>query len=631
MDFYLPPDYRNDDGSSPQINLPFSFCLYGTSWNSCFINNNGNISFGTSYSTFTATGFPSNQFTMVAPFWGDVDTQNPLSGLPYYKITPTYMIVQWDAVGYYSSYADKVNTFQVIITNGSDPIVPGGNVSFCYKDMQWTTGDASGGSGGFGGFDAVVGANEGNGVDYIQFGAFNASGGAYNGPLTGGSGIDWLDYQSFTFDACGNSNNVPPTASGIANCDTITLCLGDTLPLNVSFLSPEPMQNTVITVDTTGTPGYTQISNTPGNVATLVSYFVASASNLGINTITITATDNGTPAGITQIPIVIIVVPAPSPVATNDTSICAGQSVQLNSSGGATYTWSPVTGLNNPNIPNPIATPVVTTTYVVTMSNGSCAASEPVVVTVLTAQATAGPDTTICRGAGVVLTATGGVSYSWLPTTGLNNPNIQNPVASPSVTTTYTCTVTNSIGCTGTDVVTVTIAPSPTASFSFMPSTIYVNGSYSFTDLSTGGVSWSWTFGEGGSSTSQNPSHTYTAPGSWRVCLVTTNATGCSDTTCSDVSVLTRDIIAPNVFTPNGDATNDVLVFTNLEYYPNSALQIYDRWGVLVYENGNYLNDWNGKKNGNGGECVDGTYYYVLSGTNLKTTFTGFVQVIRGK
>src|ERR1044071_214991 len=70
-----PPEYRNDDGSTGLINLPFTFCLYGQSWTNCYINNNGNISFGTPYGTFTATGFPNGGFTMVAPFWADVDTR----------------------------------------------------------------------------------------------------------------------------------------------------------------------------------------------------------------------------------------------------------------------------------------------------------------------------------------------------------------------------------------------------------------------------------------------------------------------------------------------------------------------------------------------------------------------------
>jgi gliding motility-associated-like protein len=632
MSFSNPPEYRNDDDSSPLIQLPFNFCLYGTNWTDCYINNNGNVSFGAPYGTFTASGFPNNSFVMVAPFWSDVDTRNVLSGLPWYKITPTYMIVQWDSVGYFNAYADKLNTFQLIITNGSDPIVPGGNVSFCYKDMQWTTGDASGGVNGFGGSDAIVGANEGNGVDYIQFGSFNQPGGTYNGPANPGSGIDWLDYQTFIFDACGSSNNVPPTASGVAVCDTIYLCIGDTLPLNVSFFAPEAAQTTVITVDTTGTTGYFQTSNTPGNTATLVAYFIASSSNMGVNTITITATDNGTPAGVTTIPIVIVVLPAPTAVASNDTTICVGSPVNLVASGGAAYSWSPTSNLSNPNIANPVATPPGTTTYVVTVSNGTCTDTEPVVITVLSSLANAGPDTTICLGASAQLTASGGTTYVWTPAAGLNNPNIQNPIATPTVTTTYTCTVTNAIGCTDVDIATVTIAPSPIAVFSYMPTVIFADSSYYFTDLSTGGVAnWFWDFGDGGTSTAQNPSHMYSAAGTYHVCLYTINTGGCADTLCSDVIVLPRDILAPNVFTPNGDGTNDVLIFNNLEYYPNTMIQIYDRWGILVYENGNYLNDWNGKKNGSGAECVDGTYYYILSGINLKETVTGFVQMIRGK
>ena len=776
-----PPEYRNDDGSTGLINLPFSFCLYGQSWTSCYINNNGNISFGSPYGTFTASGFPNASFVMVAPFWADVDTRGLPSGLPYYKITPTYMVVQWDSVGYYGSHVDKLNTFQVIITNGSDPIVPGGNVSFCYKDMQWTTGDASSGVNGFGGFDAIVGANAGDGVNYVQFGSFNQPGGVYNGPANPGSGIDWLDNQTFSFDACTSTNNIPPSASGIAVCDTLHLCIGDTLPLNVTFFSPEVAQTTVITVDTTGTTGYVIVSNTPGNTATLNSYFVGSASNAGYNTITITATDNGTPAGVTNIPIVIqvsaapvttispdttvcngpvtllatgggtydwlptsglsctacpnpvanpsatttytvtidngcpvneqvtvyappviltsndtsicsgvstnlfatggtsyswlpsgsltnantatptatpsvtttytvtvvngnfasctrtdsvtiTVVPSPTAVASNDTTICVGTPANLQASGGATYSWSPSTNLSNPNIANPVATPPGTTTYVVTVSNGACSDTEPVVITVQSALANAGPDTSVCLGESAFLTATGGVSYAWTPTTGLNNPNIQSPVATPTVTTTYSCTVTNAIGCTDVDIATVTILPLPVAAFSVNPAVIFADSTYYFTDNSTGGVaSWYWNFGDGNFSTQPSPSHFYTTAGTYHVCLVTTSTGGCADTICNDVIVLPRDVEAPNVFTPNGDATNDVLVFKNLEYYPNTMLQVYDRWGVLVYENGNYLNDWNGKKNGSGADCVDGTYYYILSGTNLKETLTGFVQLIRGK
>lgn len=74
---YTAPDYRNDDGSTAAIPLPFTFCLYGTNYNSVYINNNGNLSFGSAYGTFSSVGFPSTQYVMVAPFWADVDTRIP--------------------------------------------------------------------------------------------------------------------------------------------------------------------------------------------------------------------------------------------------------------------------------------------------------------------------------------------------------------------------------------------------------------------------------------------------------------------------------------------------------------------------------------------------------------------------
>ena len=164
------PNYRNDDHASAVIHLPFSFCYYGTQVDSCFINNNGNISFKSQIYSFTAGGFPAKADTiMIAPFWADVDTRGPKSGVVRYKITPTALIVKWDTVGVFEMNDSLRNTFQLIITNGSDPILPAGNnVSFCYGDMQWTTGTASLGINGFGGTPATVGANKGDGVNYYS-------------------------------------------------------------------------------------------------------------------------------------------------------------------------------------------------------------------------------------------------------------------------------------------------------------------------------------------------------------------------------------------------------------------------------------------------------------------------------
>ncbi len=213
----VPPAYRNDDGSSPLIPLGFSFNLYGTIYTSCYINNNGNITFSGPLSTFTPSAFPSTTFgAIVAPFFADVDTRPLGSGLVYYKLEASRLTVVWDSTGYFGNHTDKLNTFQLIISNGLDPVVGiGNNVCFSYGDMEWTTGDASGGSGGFGppSTAATIGVNEGNGIDYATLGRFCRPGTYYGGPSIDTNGVSYLDCQNYCLDAS-NVGNICPVASG---------------------------------------------------------------------------------------------------------------------------------------------------------------------------------------------------------------------------------------------------------------------------------------------------------------------------------------------------------------------------------------------------------------------------------
>jgi len=195
----------NDDGSSANIPLPWTFSLYGTNYNSFYINNNGNISFTDPYSAYSASGFPLSGYPMLAAFWGDVDTRPTGGGNVYYKITssPNRVVVIWDHVGYYGNYIDKLNTFEAIFTDGTDPFIGiGNNVVYSYGDMAWTTGSASGGTGGFGGTPATVGINKGDGTTYIQSGRFNQAGSYYDGDdLEPYDGIDWLDDRDLYMQA----------------------------------------------------------------------------------------------------------------------------------------------------------------------------------------------------------------------------------------------------------------------------------------------------------------------------------------------------------------------------------------------------------------------------------------------
>lgn len=300
------PDYRNDDGSTAAIAIPFQFNFFGTLYGTLYINNNGNISFGAPYGTFTSSGFPNAQFKMIAPFWADVDTRNLSSGLVYYKITPTHIIVRWDSVGYYANYADKRNTFQLIISDGTDTILPPNtNVSFCYGDMQWTTGDASGGVNGFGGNPATIGVNEGNGVDYFQVTQSVDSTSSFDGPYNNPDGVNWLDELEVTFNTA-LTGNVPPLVMNNTICDTIDVYTGDTIRISaidsITFdffiTTPEPGQ-TITSAITTNAPGaQLTVVQTMNLTNTHAYHCIFDARNLspGFYYVTASGTDNGSPS-----------------------------------------------------------------------------------------------------------------------------------------------------------------------------------------------------------------------------------------------------------------------------------------------------------------------------------------------
>jgi hypothetical protein len=291
-----PPEYRNDDWSTVAIPLSFNFCFFNDTMHEIYINNNGNISFNGPYSTFSSVPFPDT-FAMISPFWADVDTRGTHSGIVYYKNTNEYLVVQWDHVGYFHSADDKLNTFQLIISNGnSSTLTENNNVGFCYKEMQWTTGGGSGGIGGFGGIPASVGINLGNGIDYLQIGFFDNPSFNYDGPHLQNDGVYALNNLNISFNTCIPFSNIPPLLFGEDFCDTIHLCLGDTFIYNGSFISSGQSSITV-TNDLHGMSNV-NFTTTPGNASPFELSFVCSTP--GSNMIDIIATDNGTTPGITN-------------------------------------------------------------------------------------------------------------------------------------------------------------------------------------------------------------------------------------------------------------------------------------------------------------------------------------------
>lgn len=165
---------RNDDGSAAvDVSAVFEDGLnfFGNSYSSIYVNTNGNITFGRSLSTYTPNGITGSTTPIIAAFWADVDTRIS-GGLP--DSQPIYVDVDterdvvtmtWSQVGYFSGGADKLNSFQIQLFDRGEGDF---DIVFRYQDINWTTGNASGGTGGLGGTVARAGFSAGNGTDFYE-------------------------------------------------------------------------------------------------------------------------------------------------------------------------------------------------------------------------------------------------------------------------------------------------------------------------------------------------------------------------------------------------------------------------------------------------------------------------------
>lgn len=155
-------------------------------------------------------------------------------------------------------------------------------------------------------------------------------------------------------------------------------------------------------------------------------------------------------------------------IALQDTTICNGSSVAVDGTvaSGVTYSWSPTTGVSNPNIANPSLSPTATTNYQLSITDacGNTDVHEMLVTVSALPTAQVLQDSTICVGSAIQVDGTvpNGLTYSWWPNTGVSNPNIANPSLSPTTTTNYQLSITDTCGNTDVYEMLVTVLPFPT-------------------------------------------------------------------------------------------------------------------------------------------------------------------------
>ena len=276
-------------------------------------------------------------------------------------------------------------------------------------------------------------------------------------------------------------------------------------------------------------------------------------------------------------------------IVSNDTTICAGDSIKLSVTGGDSYLWSPPSLLNNPNDSIPIVFPNQTTYFIVKSSKVCNTVEDSVLVNVLHVNAQIVDDTLVCVGETANLWVTGGQSYWWEPSQLVSNPAnnvVQTIVFFPSL---FTVTVTDSVNCSLNLNVYVDTLPYPTLELEDHISTAW--GSEIILTPVTNGYSYQW-FPSNGLSCTTCLNPTVTAISSSEYSLTASSQQGCKTT--KTITINFDGILhVPNSFTPNGDGVNDIFYAYGKEIV-EFEMMIFDRWGEKLFTSNNLDKGWDG-------------------------------------
>lgn len=215
-------------------------------------------------------------------------------------------------------------------------------------------------------------------------------------------------------------------------------------------------------------------------------------------------------------------------------------------------------------------------------------------------------------------TSFGGQTFEWNFGDG-STSNEVNPVHHYADTGTYVIRLVavDSFTCNITDTFyfALKVVPKPTANFSYLPMVPQENTAIRFINNSLDATYYKWDFGDGDTLITRKKDtlleYTYLRTGTYKVCLSAYNNQGCVDDTCMEVqTIIVPDVDVPNAFTPNGDGINDFVRVRGFGIIKMNW-QIYNRWGVKVFESSSINNGWDGKYKGT--LQPQEVYNYVLS------------------
>ncbi len=451
-----------------------------------------------------------------------------------------------------------------------------------------------------------------------------------------GASITVNPSSTVTYTVTGNNGNCLSVDSVTVNINAAPfvfagpdfgVCLGSQATMNVSTTG-----TSYLWTPTTGIIGSNTTQSIVAAPLTNTSYTVTVTGPGGcISTDTINVAVNAVPNVTTTSP---------------DASICAGLGTTVIGQGAATYAWIPTTNLGTPNAQSSSANPPSTTTYqVVGTDLNGCTDTASITITVnplpavyLSSTPTQCGDSTGALVNLGVVAGTGPFTY----TVGTNPPSQSLPTN--LLAGTYNVVTLDANGCISSQTVTVGMVNTAFVSAAANPTFGVYPLPVGFASSGSPGLNnWNWNFGDGlGFANTQSANYTYIAPGTYQVVITAWNDWfGCAVYDTIEVIVVDEAIVnLPNVFTPNGDLTNDDFS-ASISGVKEMKVEIFNRWGNAVYENSltglasstQILPLWDGKS-GSGKVADDGVYYYVITALgydNKDYDFHGFVHLIKSE
>lgn len=422
---------------------------------------------------------------------------------------------------------------------------------------------------------------------------------------------------------------------GATGCDGHGQIIIEILPDEIDILTPDQVvcQGEVIEFAVDGHPEFTYnwnpdqdfIEHTQMNgrlVANESGHYVLTASYPGCDNMHDT--------------VYIEVQPNPIVNVGEDQIICSSDSIHLfgevlpHGYAGYSYEWTPVEGLSNPTIKNPIFNHHTGDMYhlTVTTPNG-CTGSDSLSITVNNSVflVVENEDVGICPNDSIQLSASGAYSYEWSPSAGLDNPYVANPIANPHSSTNYKLVAKSEDNCL--DSTNVFVAVNPAAVVNMPDSVTLYPGEEYWINPETNALYFEW-FPFSGLSSQQISNPIASPEVRTRYFVTATTEHGCSIEDSIDIIVKEESIFdLPNAFNPKNGVNNKFKVerrgTVTLE-----SFRIFNRWGQEVYYSTDINEGWDGKYKGE--KQPLGVYIYIVEGvtnTGKKVRKEGNVTLLR--